>query len=191
MKALFDFFPLLLFFASFKLYGIYVATAVGIIASFGQVGFHYWRQRRFETPHVVTLVVITVFGGLTLVLQDPTFIKWKPTIVNWIFTVVLIGTHYVGHRTALQHLLGSQLSLPPAVWRKVNMSWAIFFFLLGLLNLYVAFGFMTHLPEQTRTEYWVNFKVFGMLILTLLFAFVQMAFIYKHLRTDEAENGGS
>ena len=120
MKILFDFFPLIIFFGAYKFYGIFVATAVAIIASIFQVGFFWLRQRRFETTHLVTLAVIVIFGGMTLIFQNDIFIKWKPTIVEWIFAAMILGSHLTGRRTVLEFMLGSQLKLPPSVWRKVN-----------------------------------------------------------------------
>ena len=188
MKILFDFFPLILFFGAYKFYGIFVATAVAIIASIFQVGLVWIRQRRFETTHLITLTVIVVFGGMTLIFQDDIFIKWKPTIVEWIFAVMVLGSQLTGRRTALEFMLGSQLKLPPPVWRKVNLSWGLFFLLVGTLNLYVAFYFRPDLDSQARTDLWVNFKVFGLMGLTLIFAIVQMLLIAKHIDTNEKDN---
>ncbi len=188
MKLLFDFFPLLLFFGAFKLYGIYIATAVAMAAAFVQVSIHWLRNRRFETTHLITLGAITVFGGLTLILQDPVFVKWKPTIVNWIFAVILLGSQVFTKKPAIQYLMGSQLELPSPVWTKVNVSWALFFIALGILNLYVAFYYRADLDEQTRTDIWVNFKVFWLMGLTFVFVIAQMAFLYKYLVVEE-DNG--
>jgi len=188
MKILFDFFPLILFFAAYKFYGIFAATAVAIIASILQVGIFWVRQRRFETTHLVTLAVIGIFGGMTLIFQDVIFIKWKPTIVEWIFAAMVLGSHLTGRRTALEFMMGSQLKLPPPVWRKVNLGWGLFFLLVGALNLYVAFFFRLDLDSQARTDLWVNFKVFGLMGLTLIFAIVQMLLIAKHIDTSEKDD---
>ena len=187
MKLLIDFFPLLLFFGAFKLYGIYIATAVAMAAAFLQVSIHWLRHRRFETTHLITLGVITVFGGLTLVFQDPVFVKWKPTIVNWIFAVILLGSQVFAKKPAIQYLMGAQLELPAPVWTKINVSWALFFVVLGVLNLYVAFYYRLDLGEQARTDLWVNFKVFWLMGLTFVFVIVQMAFLYKYLAVEDNE----
>ena len=180
MKLLFDLLPLLIFFAAFKFYDIYTATAAAIFATVVQVGVFWFRHRRFEIMHLVTLGVLSVFGGLTIVLQDDAFIKWKPSIVNWVFSVAILGTLVVGKKSALEHLLGRQLSLPKPVWRKLNVAWGIFFGLMGLLNLYVAFYHNLGADEAARTQTWVNFKVFGMTGLTLGFAVLQMFFVARH-----------
>ena len=187
MKLLFDFFPLVLFFGAFKLYDIYVATLVAMAASLAQVVFIRIRHQRFETTHLVTLFVILLFGGMTLIFQDDMFIKWKPTIVNWIFAVVVLGSQFIGKRTVLERLLGAQMQMPARIWKKVNVSWGLFFFVSGLLNLYVAFYFRTHLDEAARTDFWVNFKVFGLLGLTLAFSIIQMMIVARYISTEPAD----
>ena len=188
MKLLFDFFPLVLFFGAFKLYDIYVATLVAMAASLAQVVFIRIRHHRFETTHLVTLFVILLFGGMTLIFQDDMFIKWKPTIVNWIFAIVVLGSQFIGKRTVLERLLGSQMQMPAKIWKKVNVSWGLFFLVSGLLNLYVAFYFRTHLDEATRTDFWVNFKVFGLLGLTLAFSIIQMMIVARYISTEPSES---
>lgn len=190
MKFLYDLFPLLLFFAAFKLYDIYVATAVAIVASFVQVGLFWFKHRRFETMHLVTLGVIAVFGGMTLVLRDDTFIKWKPTLVYWILAAVLLVSQWFGEKTAIERMMSSQISLPTIVWKRLNISWGIFFAALGAVNLYVAFYYGLDLDEATRRNIWVNFKVFGLLGLTLVFVVAQAFFMAKHIQ-DKPGTGES
>ena len=187
MKLLFDFFPLVLFFGAYKLFDIYAATLVAMAASLAQVVFIRIRHQRFETTHLVTLFVIFLFGGMTLIFQDDMFIKWKPTIVNWIFAVVVLGSQFIGKRTVLERLLGGQMQMPARIWKKVNVSWGLFFFVSGLLNLYVAFYFRTHLDEAARTDFWVNFKVFGLLGLTLAFSIIQMMIVARYISTEPAD----
>ena len=187
MKALYDFIPLILFFTAFKIWGIYVATVVAIVASVAQVSWFWIQHKRFETTQVVTLAVILVFGGLTLIFQDDTFVKWKPSIVNWIFATIILATQFFAKKTAIERLLGKQLSLPATVWQKVNLSWGLFFLVLGLLNVYVAFYYGLDMSYEERTDMWVNFKVFGMLGLTFLFVIVQMLFIAKYIEEKPEE----
>lgn len=181
MKLLYDLFPLLLFFAAFKLYDIYVATAVAILATFVQVTAYWVRHRRFETMHLVTLAAIVVFGGLTLALHDDTFIKWKPTLVYWILAALVLGSHLVGRRTLIDRLLSMHVTLPDPIWRRLNLSWGIFFVFLGALNVYVAFFYGLDLDEATRQSIWVNFKVFGLLAITLLFLLGQALVMARYM----------
>lgn len=188
MKFLYDLFPLLLFFAAFKYFGIYTATAVAIVASFAQVTFFWLRHRRFEAMQLITLAVIAVFGGLTLALHDDTFIKWKPTLVYWILAAFVLSSQWLGKKTAIERMMSAQVTLPAPVWKRLNLSWGIFFVMLGAANVYVAFYYGLDLDAETRRNIWVNFKVFGLLGLTLLFTIVQAFFMAKHIQ-DKPENG--
>jgi intracellular septation protein len=187
VKLLFDFFPLILFFAAYKWYGIFVATGVAIAACIIQVAVHWLQNRRFETTHLTTLGVIVVFGGLTLIFRDDTFIKWKPTIVNWIFAVIVLASLMGQRRTVLEFLLGEKIHLPVTIWRKVNLAWGLFFLVAGALNYYVAFVFRSELDPQLRTDLWVNFKVFGLMGLTLVFAVIQMMLVARYIVTDNGD----
>ena len=190
MQLLFDFFPLLLFFAAYKWYGIFVATGVAIVASIIQVSVHWLRNRRFETAHLTTLGVIVLFGGLTLIFRDDTFIKWKPTIVNWLFAAIVLASLMGQRRTVLEYLLGEKIHLPVTIWRKVNLAWGLFFLVAGALNYYVAFVFRSELDPQLRTDLWVNFKVFGLMGLTLAFAVIQMMLVARYIVTDNSNGDG-
>jgi intracellular septation protein len=184
MKFLFDFFPLLLFFAAFKFAGIYVATAAAIAASIAQVAIYWWRKRRFETMHLITMGVIVVFGGLTLWLHNDTFIKWKPTMLYWIFAALILGSQLGRGKTAMERVMGTQMDMPPAAWKRFNLNWGLFFLAMGALNLYVAFFFALDHDAAWRQEMWVNFKVFGSLALTFLFALAHIPFLSKYLETQ-------
>ena len=184
MKFLYDLFPLLLFFVAFKYYDIYTATAVAIVASFVQVGLFWFKHRRFETMQVVTLGVIAVFGGMTLLLHDETFIKWKPTLVYWILAILLFGSQWLGKKTIIERMLGAQIAVPDLVWKRLNLSWGFFFALLGVLNLYVAFYYGLDQDAETRRNIWVNFKVFGLLGITLVFTVAQAFFMAKHIEQN-------
>src|SRR5687767_10792974 len=171
MKFLFDFFPVILFFIAFKAADIYVATGVAIGATFLQVAWLKLRGRRVEPMLWASLAIIAVFGGATLVLQDETFIKWKPTVLYWLFGAVLAGAALAG-RNLIRALLSEQVQLPEPAWTRLNASWIGFFAFMGALNLYVAYNYSTDL--------WVNFKLFGGIGLMLLFVVVQAAFIARH-----------
>ncbi|MBI3546831.1 MAG: septation protein A [Gammaproteobacteria bacterium] len=188
MKFLYDLFPLLLFFAAFKLYDIYVATAVAIVASFLQVGLYWLRHRRFETMHLITLAIIAVFGGMTLLLHDDTFIKWKPTLVYWILASLALVSQWWGNKTLIERMMSSQISLPAAVWKRLNLSWGIFFLILGAVNIYVAFYYGLDLDAETRRNIWVNFKVFGLLGITFVFVIGQAVFMAKHMQHKPSDD---
>ncbi len=174
MKLLFDFFPLLLFFIAYKFFGIYVATGVAIVATFVQVALSWYTTRKVAGMQLVTLGVIVIFGGMTLYLQDEQFIKWKPTVINWLFAVVFLASQFFGKKTAIERLMGTNLSLPKPVWRRLNLVWVAFFLGLGGVNLYV----MSHFDRDT----WVNFKVFGIVGLTLVFIVIQTLFLSRYVK---------
>lgn len=190
MKLLFDFFPLLLYFVVFKTYDIFVATAVAIAAAFAQVAWVYFRHHKFEQTHLITLAVLFVFGGMTLVFRNDAFIMWKPSIVNWIIAALVLGSMLVGKKPVIQRLMGSQLKLPASVWKTLSIAWGVFFVLMGLLNLYVAFYYQPDLPHETRVATWVNFKVFWMLGITLVFTILQMFYLAKHINSATLKKHG-
>lgn len=177
MKFLFDFLPILLFFIAYKSYDIYVATGVAIIASIIQVVWLWIKQRRVDPMPLLTLALIVVLGGATLVLQDEVYIKWKPTAVNWLFALVFLGSQFIGNMTIAQRMMGKAIDLPSSIWAKLNLAWSLFFFSMGTANLYVAFNF--------DTDTWVNFKLFGMLGLTLAFMIGQALYMARYMKTDK------
>jgi intracellular septation protein len=173
MKFLFDFFPVVLFFVAFKLADIYVATGVAIGATFIQVAWLKLRGKRVDAMLWASLAIIAVFGGATLLLQDETFIKWKPTVLYWLLGLVLAGSALLFRRNLLRTMLSQQVQLPDPVWSRLNWSWIGFFAFMGALNLYVAYNYSTDL--------WVNFKLFGGMGLMLLFVVAQAAFLAKYV----------
>lgn len=215
MKLLIDFFPVILFFAAYKLYDIYVATAVAIAASIVQVGWFWVKHRRAETMHLVTLGLLVVFGGLTIILQDRTFIMWKPSIVNWLFAAVFLGSQFIGERPLIERMMSHAVEVPKRIWKRLNLMWTGFFIFSGLANLYVANGFFTAeralnvaaeqeeidlaacsetfsgdlldlcMLAQSREETWVNFKLFGMMGLTIAFVVAQGFFLARHIQDPE------
>ncbi|NDC61621.1 MAG: septation protein A [Betaproteobacteria bacterium] len=176
MKLLLDFFPIVLFFAAFKIAGIFVATAVAMAATLLQIGWLFRKQGHVEPMHWVSLFVIAVFGGATLLTQDETFIKWKPTILYWLMGSALLLGHVLLNRNFLRQLMGDKLSLPDQVWRTLMFSWSGFFLAMGGVNLWVAYHF--------DTDTWVNFKLFGGMGLMLLFVLAQAVFLSRHVQTE-------
>ncbi|WP_296811750.1 inner membrane-spanning protein YciB [Thiocapsa sp.] len=215
MKLLVDFFPILLFFAAYKLEGIYVATGVAIAASAVLVGWSWIRRRRVETMPLVTLGLLVLFGGLTLALRDPIFVMWKPTIVNWLFAAVFLGSQLIGNRPLIERMMGNAIEIPAAVWLRLNMMWIGFFIVTGLVNLFVVYvgsGFfgarealilasglqdvdLSACAErfggdllslcndaQAREDVWVNFKLFGMMGMTIVFVIAQAVYLSRHMK---------
>lgn len=173
MKFLFDLFPVILFFIVFKFFGIYAATAVAIVATLLQITWVKYRHGKVDGTLIASGVIIVVFGGATLLLQDETFIKWKPTVLYWLFAAVLLITNSLFDKNLMRTLMEKQLSLPLNIWNKLNLAWAVFFLTLGCLNLYVAFNF--------STDTWVDFKLFGTMGLMLLFVIGQSLLLNKYL----------
>lgn len=178
-KFLFDLFPLILFFVAYRFADIYVATAVAIAAAVLQILWIKLTRKPIETMHWVNFAVIVFFGGATLWLQNEAFIKWKPTVLYWLFGGVLIVSQYLMGRNLMQKLLGEKVSMPDNAWNKLNLSWALFFIAAGALNLFVAFsGLFTE-------SQWVNFKVFGLMALLIVFVIAQSIWLGKHMQPEE------
>lgn len=180
MKFLADLFPVILFFLAYKLFGIYVATAVAIGASAIQVAYSHFTHGKVETMHWVTLGLLTLFGGMTLLLQDPVFIKWKPTVVNWLFAGAFLVSGLFMERSLIQRMMDHAIKLPQTVWNRLNFAWIGFFIGAGILNLYVAFNY----PEDT----WVNFKLFGLMGLTLVFVLAQGVYLARYMPAGAADS---
>lgn len=206
MKVLFDLFPVLLFFVAYtgakhapdtasamvsSLLGalgaaasisaeqgpILLATAVAIVATICQVGWLLLRKRKVDAMLWISLAIIVVMGGATLLLRDPTFIKWKPTVLYWAFAVVLLGAELLLKKNMIRSMMQAQMSLPDPVWTRLNLSWVAFFALMGIANLYVAY----HYSEST----WVNFKLFGGIGLMVVFVVIQGVMLSRFLEGEE------
>ena len=202
MKLLFDLFPVILFFVTFKFSGnnpesaadlvgtllgsaavdvkqapILLATIVVIVATVAQIAWVHFRHGKVDKMLWVSLVLVVVFGGMTLIFQDETFIKWKPTILYWVFAASMAFASLVLKKNPVRAMLGEQLTLPDPVWGKVNLSWVGFFLFMGALNLFVAFNF--------PTDTWVNFKLFGGMGLLLLFVLGQGLMLSKYVEEKQ------
>jgi intracellular septation protein len=203
-KLLFDLFPVIVFFVAYKLGdanadatrafmasiglpqpvgagekpGIYLATVLAIVASFGQIAWVKLRGHAIDTMMWVSLGLIVVFGGATLWLHDESFIKWKPTVLYWIFATIIFGAAAFG-RNIIRGLMRTQMELPDPAWSRLNLSWGGFFAFMGLANLVIAFNF--------PTDTWVNFKLFGSLGLMLVFVVAQSVMLAKYLDKEENE----
>jgi len=184
MKILIEFLPIVIFFVAFKAFDIYVATTTAIIVALLQVIYDRIWLRRWVNGHLLTFAVIGIFGGATLLLQDEVYIKWKPTVINGLFALAFLASQFIGKRPLVARMFGGQLDLPPAHWTRLNLAWVVFFAFCGLLNIYV----MRHFDTET----WVNFKLFGLFGLTIVFIMGQMLFLARSLRTEtEIDDGGA
>ncbi len=176
MKIVLDFLPILLFFGAYKTYDIYVATAVLMAATTVQMLITYAMHKRLETMQKITLVLILMFGTLTLVLHDDRFIKWKPTVLYAAMAIALAVAVWVMKKNFLKLLLGAQMELPDPVWMRLNMAWIGYCVFMSAVNAYVA--------AYYSTEAWVNFKLWGYAF-PLVFLVLQGLYIAKYLKTDE------
>jgi intracellular septation protein len=207
MKFLFDLFPVILFFATFKvaegrkeaaaellgsLFGsigltafapeqapILLATVVVILATFAQIAWVWWRHGKVDKMLWVSLVLIVILGGMTIALRDDTFIKWKPTVLYWIFAVMLIVSATLFRKNLIRAMLGEQIQAPDHVWTVLNLAWAAFFALMGAANLFVALSF--------PTDIWVNFKLFGTMGLMFAFILAQGFWLNRYIEEPVAD----
>lgn len=203
MKFLFDMFPVILFFGVFKwgeshtdaaqsMVGQYLsglvsggsvgpeqapillATAVAIVATIAQIAYLLARGRKVDGMLWVSLAIIVVFGGATIYFHNEAFIKWKPTVLYWVFAVVLVGAQLLMNKNLIRMMMKAQIDLPDPIWNRLNMAWATFFTAMGVINLYVAFNF--------ATSTWVNFKLFGFMGLMIAFVVGQTMFLSKYIK---------
>ena len=205
MKFFIEFLPVILFFAAYKLYSlipspiidsinstmpftltagketdaIYFATLIAIVISGITVLIHYIKHRSFNKNQTITFVLFIIFGGATLLLRDPTFIKWKPTVINLIFALIFLGSTFIGEKTLAQRFLGGAIEAPKHIWQKLNTSWIVFFVAIAAINLYIAYNF--------SEEVWVNFKLFGMIGLTFAFIIIQMVILSRYISIKPEE----
>ena len=205
MKFFIEFLPVILFFAAYKFYtlipapiiesinntmpftltagneadSIYFATLIAILFSGITVLIHYLKTRDFNKNQTITFVLFLIFGGATLFLRDPTFIKWKPTVINLVFALIFLGSAVIGEKTLAERFLGAAISAPKSIWIRLNSAWIIFFVAVAAINLFIAYNF----SEET----WVNFKLFGMMGLTIVFIILQMIVLSRYITVKPEE----
>lgn len=177
MKQLSEFIPIILFFIAYKFYDIYVATGVVIIATTIQVAITWFVYKKVEKMQWITLGLIIVMGGLTIYLQDENFIKWKLTIIEWLFGIVFLGSQFIGKKTLVERMMGANIHLPAPIWGRLNLLWSLFFIAVGSLNLYIMYNY--------NTDQWVNFKTFGVPGLMVIFIVLQMIYLYRYIPETE------
>jgi intracellular septation protein len=220
MKLLYEFLPIALFFVAYKFYGIYTATAVAISVIIVQVAWSWFKHKKVEKMLLTSMVIILVLGGLTLWLRDKSFIMLKPSIINWAFALVFLGSQFIGEKPLIERMMGSQISLTENKWPSLNVAWVIFFIFSGFANLFFALNYQSSEAElkmaypqitveqiekldcstfgeqnivslcnvtKEKEELWVNFKLFGLLSLTVLFVILQGFFLTKYIVPEPEE----
>lgn len=177
MSSLLEFLLLAAFFASYLWKGIFFATGVLMAGSVVVLVLSYWRTRKLEPLPLTVTILALALGGATLLLHDPAFIKWKFSIVEWLFGVVFLSTHFM-QPPLIERMLGNQIKLPAAVWKRLNLMWAGFFLLLGCINVYVIYQF--------DTAGWINFKVWWSTGAMLVFVLLQAIYMSRHMQMEKA-----
>ncbi len=181
MQILVDFLPIIVFFVTYKIAGMYVATGAIIVAMAIQILFQWLKTGTVNKMLLISGILVAFFGGITLILRNPIFIQWKPTVVNWLFAAAFLGSRYIGTQTLTERVMGQAIELERVMWRQLNFLWVANFSFLGAANLYVVYNF----DEAT----WVNFKLFGMLGLTLLMVLIQVLWIASRTTSKQQEEG--
>ncbi len=185
MHFLYEILPVFLFFIAFKFYDIYIATTVGIITTVIQVIITRFWKKKWDRKQLVTLAVFTLFGGMTLYFHDPIFVKWKPTIVFWIFGVIIVGSQLFTKKSLMQRLMEGAMqdksggTIPAVIWHRVNIMWALFFIVTGSVNLYVAYYW--------SDDAWVNFKFYGITSALFLFSILQALYLMKYISHNKVD----
>jgi len=179
MHAIFEYLPLVIFFIFFKFGDLYWATGSLIVTSALQILYYIIKRKPIPKRNWIFFGLIAVFGGLTIFFHDDAFIKWKVTVINTIFAITLVISNHLFKKNLIKEMLGEGLTLPENIWTKLNLAWAIFFLFCGALNIYIAYNF--------ELETWVNFKVFGLMGLTFVFAIGSIFSLYKYLPQDDEQ----
>ena len=182
MQLLFDFLPLIAFFAAYMAFDLYVATATIIVAIGLQIAYQWFRHGKVNKMLLISGALVAVFGGITLALRNPLFIQWKVTVVNWLFAVAFLGSQLFGDKTFTERIMGQAVELEQAMWRRLNLLWVVNFAVIGALNLYVMYNY----DEQI----WVYFKTWGMMGLSVLMVIGQALWISSRA-TDRGPDGGN
>ena len=181
MQILVDFLPIIVFFGTYKVAGMFAATGALMVAMALQIAIQWFRQGSVNKMLLTSGALVGVFGGITLLFRDPICIHWKPTIVNWLFAAAFLGSRFIGDKTLTERMMGQAIELDASMWRQLNLMWVVNFSFLGVANLYVLYNY----DEAT----WVNFKLFGMLGLTLVMALGQALWIAVRTSGQQPEEG--
>lgn len=183
MQLLLDYVPIIAFIAAYFYRDIYFATVVLMVVMPIVLLAQWLLTKKVNRIYAASTALVVVLGGFTLFFRNPTFIYWKPTVLNWAIAVVFLGSQWIGEKTIVQRMLGNAATLMPRQWTRLNQIWVAFFIFAGAINIYVAYNF----PEA----FWVKFKLFGMLGITLVFVIIQSIWLMKIAQKNEAATGDS
>lgn len=177
MKIFSDFLALILFFATYwYTQDIRLATSVAVVIGVIQATFIWFKFKKLETMQTVNLAIIVIFGGATIILNNPIFVMWKPSILFWATAIALIVSQLMG-KNGIRMLMHKELALPSTIWTQLNVLWIVFLVIMGVINLVVAYNF--------SFNFWISYKTFGSLTLMLVFVIAQGVFIFKHLPKEK------
>ena len=216
MKQLFDFFPILLFFIVYKFYldlpeglittvndilpfmaltpgessdAIFLATLIAILATILLVAYSFIVNKKVEKMPLITLVLLLVFGGATLLFKNPLFIQWKPTAINWLFALTFLGSQFIGDKPLVQRMMSQALEInDSSVWAKLNLTWVGFFIVSGIANLLVA-PQIDPLNFRFSEDTWVDFKLFGLMGMTIVFVLTQAFYLARYIPSEKESEG--
>jgi len=179
MQFLLDFIPVIAFFAAYFIKGdFFYATGVLMVVMPIALLLQWFHTRKLNRLYAASTVMVLAFGGLTLAFRNPTFLYWKPTVLNWAFAIVFLGSQFIGEKSIIERMLGAAAELQPAQWIRLNLAWVVFFVLVGTINLFVAYSF--------SEAFWVKFKLFGMLGITVVFIILQSIWLAVIARQNES-----
>lgn len=181
MSAVLEFFPIGLFFIVYQWTDIYTATATLMVTVVLQSLYLWFRHGRIPSAQLLTMGALLLFGGATLFFRDPRFIQWKPTIVYWLLALIFLGSHAIGDRVIIQRIMAKHLALPTNLWHALNKAWILYFIVSGTLNLYVA--------KQFDENTWVQFKLFGLMGLMILFLVAQSLYLSRYINDAPPDDG--
>ncbi len=165
MQLLVDYIPLVVFILAYFYQDIFFATGMLMVAMPVVLVLQWLMTKKINKIYAASTVLVLALGGATLVFRNPTFLYWKPTVLNWLIAIVFLGSQWIGDKTVVQRMLGNAAELSANQWVRLNQIWVVFFSIVGGINIYVAYNF--------SEAFWVKFKLFGMLGLTLIFVIIQ------------------
>ncbi len=169
MQLLVDYIPLVVFILAYFYQDIFFATGMLMVAMPVVLVLQWLMTKKINKIYAASTVLVLVLGGATLAFRNPTFLYWKPTVLNWLIAIVFLGSQWIGDKTVVQRMLENAAELSADQWIRLNQIWVVFFSIVGGVNIYVAYNF--------SEAFWVKFKLFGMLGLTLIFVIIQSVWL--------------